>query len=107
MARPSIGADVFRAIADETRRALLDRLNNDEENVGTLAEEFDVSLPAISQHLKVLRNAGLVVERRVGRERWYSLDPAPLGAVVDWLAHYQVFWTSGLKGLHRHLKDEP
>jgi DNA-binding transcriptional ArsR family regulator len=107
MARPAIGTDVFRAIADETRRALLDRLNNDEESVGALAEEFDISLPAISQHLKVLRNAGLVVERRAGRERLYSLDPTPLGTVVDWLAHYQVFWASGLRGLHKHLKNNP
>jgi DNA-binding transcriptional ArsR family regulator len=107
MARPAINVDVFRAIADETRRALLDRLNDDEENVGSLAEEFDVSLPAISQHLKVLRNAGLVTERREGRERLYRLDPTPLSVVVDWLASYQTFWTSGLKGLHRHLKDSP
>jgi DNA-binding transcriptional ArsR family regulator len=107
MARPSIGADVFRAIADETRRALLDRLNEDEESVGALADEFDISLPAISQHLKVLRNAGLVVERRAGRERLYSLDPTPLGAVVDWLARYEIFWTSGLARLGKHLKDVP
>jgi DNA-binding transcriptional ArsR family regulator len=107
MPRPSIGADVFRAIADETRRALLDRLNDNEESVGALAEKFDVSLPAISQHLKVLRNAGLVTERRSGRERLYSLDPAPLAAVVDWLAEYQIFWRSRLRRLEKHLKDVP
>ena len=107
MARPGIGNDVFRAIADETRRALLDRLKDDEEPVSVLAEEFDVTLPAISQHLKVLRNAGLVSERRVGRERVYRLEPEPLRTVVDWLSRYEILWTTGLRRLHRHLRDNP
>lgn len=107
MARPGIGSDVFRAIADETRRALLDRLKDDEEPVTSLADEFDISLPAISQHLKVLKSAGLVSERRVGRERLYSLQPEPLRAVVDWLSRYEILWTTGLSRLHRHLRDNP
>jgi DNA-binding transcriptional ArsR family regulator len=107
MARPVIGGDVFRAIADGTRRRLLDRLKNDEEPVTALADEFDVSLPAISQHLKVLRNAGLVVERRAGRERLYRLQPEPLREVVDWLASYEILWTTGLRKLRKHLDENP
>jgi DNA-binding transcriptional ArsR family regulator len=107
MARPGIGGDVFRAIADETRRRLLDRLKDDEEPVSALADEFDISLPAISQHLKVLRGAGLVVERRVGRERLYSLQPEPLHAVVDWLSRYEILWTTSLRKLRKHLDENP
>ncbi len=107
MARPSIGTDVFRAIGDETRRALLDRLKEDEEPVTALAEEFDISLPAISRHLKVLRQAGLVTERRVGRERLYSLQPEPLRTVVDWLSSYEILWSTGLRRLHKHLRENP
>jgi DNA-binding transcriptional ArsR family regulator len=107
VARPGIGSDVFRAIADETRRALLDRLKDDEEPVSALADEFDISLPAISQHLRVLRHAGLVSERRVGRERLYSLQPEPLRQVVDWLSRYEVLWATGLRKLHKHLRENP
>ena len=107
MVRPRISDDVFRAIADPTRRALLDRLKDEEESVSMLADEFDISLPAISQHLRVLRGAGLVAERRVGRERWYRLEPEPLRTVVDWLARYEVLWQTGLRNLRKHLQENP
>ena len=107
MARPAIAADVFRAVADETRRALLDRLRENEEPVLSLAADFDLSLPAISQHLRVLKEAGLVADRQEGRQRLYRLTPAPLTEIFDWLSHYEVFWRKRLSALRRHLKEKP
>src|SRR4051794_6337099 len=106
MARPET-SDVFRAIADPTRRALLGRLAHGEASVGRLAESFEVSLPAISQHLKVLREVGLVAEKRVGRERRYRLRPEPLREVSDWLVHFEQFWLGKLDALSRHLEENP
>src|SRR5215831_12566636 len=85
MGRIAAHADVFRAVADPTRRAILDRLRGGETRVHALAAEFSQSRPAISKHLRVLRDARLVRERKVGRERLYALDPAPLQAVSGWI----------------------
>jgi DNA-binding transcriptional ArsR family regulator len=104
VARPSSANDVFRAVADRTRRKLLDRLSEGEETMMKLAESFDISLPAVSQHLKVLREAGLVEERREGRMRVYMLIPGPLREVSDWVDHYQHFWQSRLRRLGEHLR---
>jgi DNA-binding transcriptional ArsR family regulator len=94
-------ADVFHAIADPTRRRLLDRLAAGEHSVHRLAEPFAqrMSRPAVSQHLRVLSAAGLVTERKVGRERLYQLRPARLAEVAAWLQHYQRFWTQKLDAL--------
>jgi DNA-binding transcriptional ArsR family regulator len=81
--------DVFRALADPTRRALLDRLLEAEKTVNELARPFRVSQPAISQHLGVLRAAGLVRVRRHGRERFYRLDARPLRTVEQWSARFR------------------
>lgn len=104
MSRPEI-SDVFRAIADPTRRGLLDGLLAGEASVGALARSFDLSLPAVSQHLRVLREVGLVTEQRVGRERRYRIRPAPLREVVDWIARYERFWEDRLDALGRHLEE--
>ena len=104
MARPTSTNDVFRAIADPTRRELLDRLSEGEESMMKLAESFDISLPAVSQHLKVLREAGLVEERREGRMRVYTLVPGRLREVSDWVGHYEQFWQSRLRRLGEHLR---
>jgi DNA-binding transcriptional ArsR family regulator len=104
VARPSSTNDVFRAIADPTRRELLDRLSEGEESMMKLAESFDISLPAVSQHLKVLREAGLVEERREGRMRVYTLVPGRLREVSDWVGHYEQFWQSRLRRLGEHLR---
>jgi DNA-binding transcriptional ArsR family regulator len=104
MARPAAREDVFRAIADPTRRALLDLLRRGARPVGALAGEFDLSLPAVSQHLRVLREVDLVREERDGRRRVYQLNPAPLRHVVDWLSHYQRFWERKLDALDRYLE---
>jgi DNA-binding transcriptional ArsR family regulator len=101
--RPVPTPDVFSAIADPTRRRLLDLLSESESPVTVLARRFAVSRPAISQHLRILRDAGLVTERRSGRQRLYRLRPQPLRQVYDWAAHYQRFWHKKLRSLGRHL----
>jgi DNA-binding transcriptional ArsR family regulator len=106
MHRAQAHADVFRAIADPTRRAILDRLRAGPVPVNTLAADFDSSRPAISKHLRVLRNARLVAEERAGRERIYRLLPAQLQQVSGWIEGYRAFWQLNLDGLKRYLEDE-
>ena len=91
--------EIFRALADPTRRAVFERLSQGEAAVGELTKSFDVSQPAISQHLRVLRTAGLVAERRSGRNVFYRVDPEGLRPLVDWLAHYRAFWPDRLARL--------
>lgn len=83
---------VLRALADPTRRGVFEQLGRGEAAVGELTARFDVSQPAISQHLAVLREAGLVVPRRHGRHRYYRAEPKGLLPLVDWLEHYRSFW---------------
>ena len=97
--------DVFRAIADPTRRAILDRLRAGPAPVNDLAADFDQSRPAISKHLRVLRASKLVSEKKVGRERYYSLEPAPLQRAAGWLEGYRSFWQLNLDRLKRHLEE--
>jgi len=104
MHRSKASSDVFRAIADPTRRAILDRLRAGPANAGALAGDFRTSRPGISKHLRVLREARLIVDRRVGRERVYSVDPIPLQRVAGWLEGYRSFWQSSLNRLKRNLE---
>jgi DNA-binding transcriptional ArsR family regulator len=97
---------VFRAIADPTRRAILDRLRTRQRRVNELCEPFDMSQPAISQHLKILADAGLVRAQRRGRERIYALQAAPLRAAFDWLGHFEQFWSTKLDALGALLDAE-
>ena len=106
MGRLSANTDVFAAIADPTRRSLLDRLREGEQPVKELAAPFDMSMPAISQHLSVLCEVGLVVQRRVGRQRFYRLNPEPLKQVADWVAYYERFWQDKLASLGDYLEEE-
>ena len=106
MARPEAAVDVFRAIADPTRRGLLDLLRNGERSVGALAGEFSLSQPAISQHLRVLKDVGLVREERQGRHRVYQLRPRPLREVLDWVSCYERFWAHKLDALEAYLDRE-
>ncbi len=92
---------VYAAISDPTRRAILDALRECERSAGDIAQLFPVSRPAISRHLRVLREAGLVRERRQAQSRFYSLDPSPLRELDRWLDHYRVFWTARLHALKR------
>jgi DNA-binding transcriptional ArsR family regulator len=85
--------DIFAAVADPTRRRLLDLLSVGEQAVNELAELFRISRPAVSQHLRVLRDVGAVAEQRVGRERRYRLRPAALREVAAWIARYERLWS--------------
>lgn len=102
----------FSALADPTRRAVLDLLLRGSLPVGQIAQGFPVSRPAISKHLRLLRRAGLVRARRVGRHRFFELNPEPLKAVDLWLGRYRVFWQSQLSNLKHfveaaHAKETP
>jgi DNA-binding transcriptional ArsR family regulator len=104
MRAATAASDVFRAIADPTRRAILDRLRAGPANAGALAADFRQSRPAISKHLRVLRQARLVLATQIGRERIYAIDPVPLQSVAGWLEGYRAFWQSSLDRLKRHLE---
>lgn len=105
MSRALAHQDVFRAIADPTRRAILDRLRAGPAPVNALAADFYQSRPAISKHLRVLKDARLVSERRMGRERLYALDPMPLQTAAGWLEGYRSFWQRNLESLKRYLEE--
>ncbi|MHB8573733.1 MAG: ArsR/SmtB family transcription factor [Dehalococcoidia bacterium] len=96
-------AAVFEAIADPTRRRILDLLAEGESPVLDLAAPFAISRPAVSQHLRVLREAGLVSERRVGRQRLYRLQAEPLAEVDLWLRGYRRFWQQRIRALGAYL----
>ena len=98
--------DVFRAIADPTRRAILDRLRAGPAPVNALAADFRQSRPAISKHLRVLRQARLVAEEKTGRERLYQLQPRPLQQVAGWIEGYRAFWLTSLSNLKRYLEEK-
>ncbi len=98
--------DVYHAIAAPTRRAILDELSDGERSVGQLVEQFDVTQPAISQHLKVLREAGLVTWQSSGRERRYRLNAVRLREVYDWVGHYRQFWHGKLDALGAYLDQQ-
>src|SRR5271154_7569631 len=89
----------FQALADPTRRAVLDLLRRGSQPAGEIAHAFPVSRPAISKHLRLLRRAHLVREHREGRHRVYQLNPEPLRAVNSWIEQYRVFWTENLNSL--------
>ena len=95
----------FAALADPTRRAILARLASGEASVTELAEPFDMSMPAISQHLKVLENAGLIERGREAQWRPCKLKPESLKAVDGWLEHYRHFWDEPLDRLEDYLHD--
>lgn len=95
--------DVFDAISHPARRRMLDLLVEADRSVNTITGSFRMSRPAVSQHLRVLREAGLVTERRHGRERRYRLVPERLRPVKDWLAHYEAFWDTHLQRLQKLL----
>jgi DNA-binding transcriptional ArsR family regulator len=96
----------FGALADPTRRAVLDLLRRGRQPAGQIANQFPVSRPAISKHLRLLRRAHLVEEQREGRHRFYRLNSEPLRAVDSWLEHYRAFWQSNLSGLKAFVEAE-
>jgi DNA-binding transcriptional ArsR family regulator len=98
-------ADIFKALADPNRRAMLERLAAGELNATVLRQGFDISQPALSQHLAVLRAAGLINERREGRHVHYAVNPDGMAPLTDWLARYQAFWPERLGRLRDFLKE--
>ena len=98
-------SSTFAALADPTRRAILARLASGETSVMKLAEPFDMSLPAVSKHLKVLGNAGLIARGRDAQWRPCRLAAGPLKDVSDWVEHYRRFWEQSFDKLDGYLKE--
>jgi DNA-binding transcriptional ArsR family regulator len=98
--------DTFRAIADPRRRLMLDAMIGAECTVGELTRLLGVSQATVSQHLQVLKLAGLVEERRSGRNNFYRAKPSELAVVADWLEKYRSFWVARLDALDTHLRKK-
>ena len=100
-----IESEIFKALADPTRRALFERLAVGEMTVSELRTGMPVSQPAVSQHLAVLRGAGLVTERRSGRNAFYRADPEGLSPLLTWIERYRTFWPDRIERLKTVLKE--
>lgn len=98
-------APAFHAVADPIRRGILDLLRDGERTAGDLARQFPVSRPAVSRHVRVLRDAGLVRLRRDRQTLHYSLNPAPLAEIDRWLNGYRVFWGARLQDLRKFVEE--
>ncbi|MFG3686583.1 ArsR/SmtB family transcription factor [Micromonospora sp. NPDC047740] len=101
-----MSVDAFAVLAEPTRRRILDRLRRTESSVGDLVDALGMSQPAVSKHLKVLREAGFVTCRTAAQQRIYRIDPGPLRAVDDWLRPYRRMWADHLDALERHLDSQ-
>jgi DNA-binding transcriptional ArsR family regulator len=97
--------DVFQAIADPTRREIIDMVARQSLNLNSVAERFDVSRPAISKHIKILTECGLIEIRQQGRERFCEARLDRLSEVSDWVAEYKKFWETKLDSLENYLKE--
>lgn len=96
--------DAMEALADPTRRRIVELLADGERSAGEIASQFPVSRPAVSRHLRVLREHGLVRAREDAQRRLYSLDPAPLAELDEWLTRYRSFWAQRLDALDTELR---
>ena len=103
--RPDHLSNTFSALADPTRRAILARLASGEASVTELAEPFEMSMPAVSKHLKVLERAGLIARGREAQWRPCRLDAAPLKDVAGWIEHYRRFWDQSFDRLDAYLLE--
>ncbi len=99
-------ADAFAVLAEPTRRQILDELRISERSVGELVGRLDLAQPAVSKHLKILRDSGFVSCRTAAQKRIYRIDPRPLRRMDAWLAPYRALWTKHLDALERHLNEE-
>ncbi|MEN3273886.1 MAG: hypothetical protein V7636_2647 [Actinomycetota bacterium] len=97
----------FAVLAEPTRRDILDLLRDGERPVGDLVERLRLSQPAVSKHLRVLREAGLVEVRPDAQRRLYRIRPEPLAEIDEWLAPYRRLWSRSLDRLEKHLEDNP
>lgn len=108
MSASSAKHDVFSAIADPTRRKLLRLLVDQEMPVTVISSHFPMSRTAVSKHLRILSDAGLVKEQKVGRETRYRLHPEPLMELKDWLSYYERFWDNKMLALKHFVEaDDP
>lgn len=104
MQRALVEDKVFQALADRSRRAIFESLFRGESAVKDLTARFDISQPAISQHLAALKDAGLVKHRREGRCVYYRVNPRGMKPLIDWIAHYRAFWTEHVDRLEKLLE---
>ena len=95
---------VFQALADPSRRAIFESLSHGEAAVKDLTARFDISQPAVSQHLAILKDAGLVIGRKEGRCVYYRVEPSGITPLVDWISHYRTFWTESVGRLEQLLE---
>lgn len=102
--KAAVETKVFQALADPSRRAIFESLTRGEAAVKELTARFDISQPAVSQHLAALKQAGLVRGRREGRCVYYRIEPRGIRPLVDWIAHYRAFWTDRVGRLDRLLE---
>lgn len=100
-----MASSAFAVLAEPNRRRILDLLREGERPVGELVDALDVSQPAVSKHLRVLREAGVVEARVDAQRRLYRVRPEPLRAIDEWLAPYRAMWTESLDALERHLGE--
>ena len=98
--------DVFQAIADPTRRQIIGLLANNPLNLNAVAEKFDISRPAVSKHIRILTECGLIEIRQTGRERYCYTNLKQLKEVADWTEKYRIFWTQKLDALENFLNKE-
>jgi len=96
----------FAALADPTRRRILESLSQQQMRVKELAEPFAMSLPAVSKHLRVLEDAGLLKRRRFGREHHIEIEPAPMRNAMQWIEQYRKFWEGSLDALAAYLENQ-
>ncbi|NOU46980.1 MAG: winged helix-turn-helix transcriptional regulator [Bacteroidales bacterium] len=98
--------DVFQAIADPTRRQIINLLSNQSLNLNSVADNFDISRPAISKHIKILTECGLITIRAEGREHYCEAKLETLRQVSEWINQYKLFWTNKLDALELHLSNQ-
>lgn len=96
---------IFQALADPSRRAIFESLTHDEAAVKDLTARFAISQPAVSQHLAMLKDAGLVISRREGRSVYYRVEPRGMKPLIDWIAHYHTFWAERIDRLEQLLEN--
>lgn len=99
-------ADTFQAIADPSRRQILQLLCRDSLTINSIAENFEMSRPAVSKHIKILSDAGFISIQNIGRERYCILNPNGFDELQEWISYFDKFWTSKLKKLEMLLNDK-
>ena len=97
--------NIFSALADSSRRHILVLLSKGSKSAGSIAGEFKISRPAISKHLRILKDSGLVSTNKQGRQRYFSLNPKPIKEVFDWLKFYDKFWDEKLHLLKKYIEQ--